>query len=187
MTTLTRTFQSNAVESSSLQRHRVTILDCLKDTDISIRRRALDLSFFLITLQNIRMLTRELLSFLEVCETDIKGSVASRICEVAGRYRPNKRWEVDTVIRILRVAGAWVDQSLVNSFVKLISTGPQGLQGYTVKKLFNIVNKEGEKILLQEGILNHFHVINFFGRFITSDFMVYWRIWRAVNCWYQPY
>ena len=81
-----------------MQRHRTTILDCLKDSDISIRRkffglllgRALDLSFFLINAQNIRILTRELLCYLENVEGDMKSSVANRICDYAGRYRPNK-------------------------------------------------------------------------------------------------
>jgi len=152
LTTLSKTSATAAVDSSALQRHRSTILDCLRDPDISIRRRALDLSFYLITPQNIRILTRELLSFLEVCEGDIKSSVASRICDVAGRYRPNKRWEVDTVIRVLRVAGSWVDQRVVNTFVKLVTTGNTELQGYSVRKLYNIIN-EGEKALCQEGLL----------------------------------
>ncbi|KAJ3278912.1 clathrin associated protein complex large subunit [Borealophlyctis nickersoniae] len=154
LTTLTKTSQSAAsADSSALQRHRSTILDCLRDPDISIRRRALDLSFFLINSQNIRILTRELLSFLEIAEGDVKNSVAVRICEFAGRYRPNKRWEVDTVCRVLRVAGAYVDQSVVNHFVKLITTSPSDLQQYAVRKMYNIVKNEGERALTQEGLL----------------------------------
>lgn len=95
-------------DASALQRHRSTILDCLKDSDISIRRRALDLSFQLVNTQNVRMLTRELLTFLEIAEPDIKGSIASRICNVAALFRPNRRWEVDTVCRVLKVAGGCV-------------------------------------------------------------------------------
>lgn len=86
LNTLTKISAKKVVDTSALQRHRSTVLDCLKDKDISIRRRALDLSFYLITPSNIRILTRELLSFLEVCEPEIKSSVASRICDVSGRY-----------------------------------------------------------------------------------------------------
>lgn len=150
---MTKTSATAAVDSSALQRHRSTILDCLKDPDISIRRKALDLSFYLITTQNIRILTRELLSFLEVCETDIKSTVASKICDVAGRYRPNKRWEIDTVVRVLRVAGSWVDQRVVNILVKLTSTGPADIQAYTVCKLFSTIKNGSDKVLSQEGIL----------------------------------
>ncbi|KND01869.1 uncharacterized protein SPPG_03659 [Spizellomyces punctatus DAOM BR117] len=154
LTTLTKTSQNTSTsDSSALQRHRSTILDCLRDADISIRRRALDLSFFLINSQNIRILTRELLSFLEICEGDTKNSVATRICDFAGRYRPNKRWEVDTVCRVLRVAGAFVDQTVVNHFVKLVTTSPTELQQYAVRKLYNTMKNEGEKALAQEGLV----------------------------------
>jgi AP-1 complex subunit gamma-1 len=54
------------IEPTAVQRHRNTILDCLRDPDVSIRRRALELSFMLINESNVRVLVRELLSFLEV-------------------------------------------------------------------------------------------------------------------------
>ncbi|KAG4218458.1 AP-1 complex subunit gamma-1, partial [Phytophthora cactorum] len=63
-----------AIEPNAVQRHRNTILDCLRDPDISIRRRALDLSFTLINESNVRVLIRELLAFLEVADNEFKPS-----------------------------------------------------------------------------------------------------------------
>ncbi|KAG5456527.1 MAG: armadillo-type protein, partial [Olpidium bornovanus] len=57
-----------AIDTNAVQRHRNIILDCLRDADISIRRRALDLSFALVNESNVRVLTRELLAFLEVAD-----------------------------------------------------------------------------------------------------------------------
>ncbi|CAJ0626252.1 7031_t:CDS:10 [Entrophospora sp. SA101] len=54
-----------ALDTNAVQRHRNIILDCLRDADISIRRRALELAFALINESNVRVLTRELLAFLE--------------------------------------------------------------------------------------------------------------------------
>lgn len=154
LVTLTKTSQMAAqTDSTALQRHRTTVLDCLCDPDISIRRRALDLSFHLINSGNIRVLIRELLTFLETAEPDIKGSVSSRICSYAGRFRPNKRWEIDTVTRVLRIAGEYVDQSVINHFVKLVSTGDSVAHSYTVKKLFYIIKNEGTLAHSQEGLI----------------------------------
>jgi AP-1 complex subunit gamma-1 len=171
LTTLTKTSQvSTITDATALQRHRSTVLDCLRDPDISIRRRALDLSFYLITPSNIRILTRELLSYLEVAENDSKASIASRICEHAGRYRPNKRWEVDTIIRVLRVAGASVDQTVINHFVKLVTTGDKVVHFYTVAKLYQLIKKSTDLTLTQEGLLQStFWCLGEYGDLLTTS------------------
>jgi AP-1 complex subunit gamma-1 len=92
-----------AVEPNAVQRHRNTILDCLRDPDISIRRRALDLSFTLINESNVRVLIRELLAFLEVADNEFKPVMTSQIGVAADRFAPNKRWHVDTMLRVLKL------------------------------------------------------------------------------------
>ena len=56
-------------------------------------------------------------------------------------------------MRVLKAAGSYVTQEVVNHFVKLISTAPSELQQYTVRKLFNIVKHESDKALNQEGLV----------------------------------
>jgi AP-1 complex subunit gamma-1 len=43
-----------AVDTQAVQRHRATIVDCVKDADVSIRRRALELVYSLVNEANIR-------------------------------------------------------------------------------------------------------------------------------------
>lgn len=43
-----------AVDTQAVQRHRATIVDCVKDADVSIRRRALELVYSLVNEGNIR-------------------------------------------------------------------------------------------------------------------------------------
>ena len=124
-----------AVEPNAVQRHRNTILECLRDPDISIRRRALDLSFTLINDGNVRVLIRELLAFLEVADTEFKPIMTSQIGVAADRFAPNKRWHVDTMLRVLKLAGNFVKEQILSSFVRLIATTPE-LQTYSVQKLY---------------------------------------------------
>lgn len=124
-----------AVEPNAVQRHRNTILECLRDPDISIRRRALDLSFTLINDSNVRVLIRELLAFLEVADTEFKPIMTSQIGVAADRFAPNKRWHVDTMFRVLKLAGNYVKEQILSSFVRLIATTPD-LQTYSAQKLY---------------------------------------------------
>jgi AP-1 complex subunit gamma-1 len=130
-----------AVEPNAVQRHRNTILECLRDPDISIRRRALDLSFTLINEGNVRLLIRELLAFLEVADNEFKPIMTSQIGVAADRFSPNKRWHVDTMLRVLSLAGNYVKEQILSSFIRLIATTPE-LQTYAVQKLYSSLKKD---------------------------------------------
>jgi len=136
-----------AIEPNAVQRHRNTILDCLRDPDISIRRRALDLSFTLINESNVRVLIRELLAFLEVADNEFKPVLTSQIGIAADRYAPNKRWHVDTMLRMLKLAGNYVKEQILSSFVRLIATTPD-LQTYCAQKLYAALKAD----ISQEGL-----------------------------------
>jgi hypothetical protein len=59
--TLTRVI---SYDVAAVQRHRAVIVECLRDADVSIRRRALDLVYALVNAENVRPLTKELLNYL---------------------------------------------------------------------------------------------------------------------------
>ncbi|EHK15161.1 uncharacterized protein TRIVIDRAFT_81420 [Trichoderma virens Gv29-8] len=130
-----------AIEPNAVQRHRNTILECLRDPDISIRRRALDLSFTLINESNVRVLIRELLAFLEVADNEFKPTMTSQIGIAADKYAPNKRWHFDTMLRVLSLAGNYVKEQILSSFIRLIAT-TQELQTYAVQKLYTNLKKD---------------------------------------------
>ncbi|KAF3491597.1 AP-1 complex subunit gamma-1 [Arthroderma uncinatum] len=136
-----------AVEPNAVQRHRNTILECLRDPDISIRRRALDLSFTLVNEGNVRVLVRELLAFLEVADNEFKPAMTTQIGIAARKFAPNPRWHVDTMLRVLKLAGNYVKEQIISSFVRLIATTPD-LQTYSVQKLYAALKED----ISQEGL-----------------------------------
>ena len=73
------------IDHNAVQRHRNTILDCLKENDISIRRRALELSIALINKNNIRSMIKEIVAFLDVCEPELKSYITSNVLTAADR------------------------------------------------------------------------------------------------------
>ncbi|GAA5836815.1 hypothetical protein JCM9279_007669 [Rhodotorula babjevae] len=130
-----------AMDTNAVQRHRAIILDCLRDGDISIRRRALELSYALVNETNVRVLTRELLAFLEVADNEFKLGMTTQVCAAAERFAPNRRWHIDTVLRVLKLAGNYVREEVLSSFIRLVTHTPD-LQSYTVFKLYTALRAD---------------------------------------------
>ncbi|EJD47874.1 Adaptor protein complex AP-1 gamma subunit [Auricularia subglabra TFB-10046 SS5] len=130
-----------SIDTNAVQRHRNIILDCLRDGDISIRRRALELSYALINEQNVRVLIRELLAFLEVADNEFKLGITTQISLAAERFAPNKRWHIDTVLRALTLAGNYVREEILSGFIRLVAHTPE-LQAYTTSKLYTALQAD---------------------------------------------
>uniref|UniRef100_A0A671M543 AP-1 complex subunit gamma n=1 Tax=Sinocyclocheilus anshuiensis TaxID=1608454 RepID=A0A671M543_9TELE len=116
LTSLLKTVQT---DHNAVQRHRSTIVDCLKDLDVSIKRRAMELSFALVNGNNIRGMMKELLYFLDSCDPDFKADCASGIFLAAEKYAPSKRWHIDTIMRVLTTVNV-----LLSLFLTIICFTP---------------------------------------------------------------
>ncbi|CAJ0756644.1 16181_t:CDS:10 [Entrophospora sp. SA101] len=81
---------------------RNIILDCLRDADISIRRRALELAFALINESNVRVLTRELLAFLEAGNY-VREEILSNFIRLVAHTS-----ELHAYTESLTLAGVWI-------------------------------------------------------------------------------
>ncbi|KAM3181145.1 hypothetical protein ACTXT7_014920 [Hymenolepis weldensis] len=123
------------VDQRAVQRHRATILECLKDPDASIQHRALDLCCVLINASNVKTVMKELLWFLENCDAEFKSDVCSKIITAVEKYSPSKLWRVDTTLTVLKLAGNRARDDVVASMVYLISQSPD-LHAYAVTQLF---------------------------------------------------
>jgi AP-1 complex subunit gamma-1 len=87
-------------DAAAVAKHRTTIVACLKDHDISIRRRALDLVYSLIDESSVKALVRELLAFLVTSDNEFKFDLSTRICLVVDKYAPNRQWHFDTILKV---------------------------------------------------------------------------------------
>uniref|UniRef100_A0A8C4HLH9 AP-1 complex subunit gamma n=1 Tax=Dicentrarchus labrax TaxID=13489 RepID=A0A8C4HLH9_DICLA len=122
-------------DHNAVQRHRGTIVDCLKDQDASVKRRALDLSLALVSASNVRSMMKELLLFLSSCPPELRAQAASGIFNAAERYAPSQRWHIDTILHVLTTAGGDVRDETVPNLIQLITNASE-LHCYTVHKLY---------------------------------------------------
>ncbi|MGH0132255.1 UNVERIFIED_CONTAM: hypothetical protein FKN15_049492 [Acipenser sinensis] len=136
-------------DHNAVQRHRSTIVDCLKDLDVSIKRRAMELSFALVNGNNIRGMMKELLYFLDSCDPEFKADCASGVFHAAEKYAPSKRWHIDTIMRVLTTAGSYVRDDAVPNLIQLITNSVE-MHGYTVQRLYKaLIDDISQQPLIQ--------------------------------------
>ncbi|RNF08563.1 putative adaptor gamma-1 chain [Trypanosoma rangeli] len=107
--------------ANAVREHQDTILDCLKDVDISIRRRALDLTVALVTEDNLRLLVPDLVSYLTVSAEEMREDVTLHLCRIIESKSPNTEWRVEYSLRVLRLAKQYAPVEFATRLIALLS------------------------------------------------------------------
>ncbi|XP_039141706.1 AP-1 complex subunit gamma-2-like [Dioscorea cayenensis subsp. rotundata] len=132
------------VDPQAVQRHRSTILECVKDSDASIRKRALELVYLLVNETNVQPLTKELIDYLEVSEQEFKEDLTAKICSIIEKYSPDKLWYIDQMLKVLSEAGNYVKDDVWHALIVVVSNASD-LQGYTVRSLYRALQSSPEQ------------------------------------------
>lgn len=119
------------VDGTAVQRHRSTILECLKDPDVTIKKRAMELCFALINSSNIKSTVKELLVFLKTAEPEFKQQCSSNMMIAADQHSPDRKWHIDTIYDVLKNSGNTVRDDVIFNTIQLISESTEH-QRYTV-------------------------------------------------------
>jgi len=130
-----------SIDQQAVQRHRSTVVDCLKDHDISIRKRALDLTYALVNASNVKALVRELLNYLLTADMEFRAEITGQICVLTEKFAPSPKWRVDTILKVMTIAGNYIQDETVANTVHLIMNTPD-LQAYAVHKLYAALSKD---------------------------------------------
>lgn len=123
------------IDPLAVQRHKTTIMDCLKDPDLVIKKRALELTSVLINENNVKQIVKELMDYLLSSEPELKEAIVAKLCSSLEVHSPSKQWTIDTLTQILSIAGSYVADEVISSTAHIISSSPE-LQAYSVHKLF---------------------------------------------------
>lgn len=153
---------------SALQRHRNTVVDCLKDPDISIRQRALELIYHLVNEENVQTLTAELLNYLVLCPKEHRSDICTRILKVVDRFSPDDRWRVDTLITTLTIAGRESSAAVQSATVVYISRADEQTHAFAVHKLLTSIRDDdgSQHGLLAVGVW----CLGEYGDFLTNPY-----------------
>jgi len=122
--------------ADGVKKHQATVLVSLKDADISVRRRALDLLFVMCDTDNAERIVDELVAHLALADAAIREEMVLKIAILAEKYATDLRWYVDTVLKLISISGDHVSDPIWHRVVQIVTNHPQGdLQGYAAATL----------------------------------------------------
>jgi len=133
-----------AVDALAVQRHRTTILECVKDADASIRKRALELVYLLVNDTNVKPLTKELIDYLNIADPDFIGDLTVKICSIVEKFSQEKLWYLDQMFKVLSLAGNHVKDDICYALIVVLSNTAE-LQGYSVRSLYKALQSFGKQ------------------------------------------
>eukprot|EP01119_Soliformovum_irregulare_P004110 TRINITY_DN1511_c0_g1_i1.p1 TRINITY_DN1511_c0_g1~~TRINITY_DN1511_c0_g1_i1.p1 ORF type:complete len:976 (-),score=279.06 TRINITY_DN1511_c0_g1_i1:21-2702(-) len=129
-------------ESSALvKRHQDTVILALRDPDISIRKRALDLLYGMCDKNNAKGIVSEMLSYLLTADFQIRDELVLKIAILAEKFAANYSWYVDVILQLIALAGDFVSDDIWYRVVQIV-TNHEDVQKYAAQTIFQAVQQK---------------------------------------------
>ena len=131
-----------AQDRDLVSQHTSTVVECLRDPDISIRRRAMDLAVALVDKENVQNMVGEMLNYLIVEEGESRSELCSKIAAVASKHAPSLEWQLGVLVSMVALAGDVAKRQIFSQLIYLVTVADEELQARTVHRLFGKVVDE---------------------------------------------
>ena len=124
------------IDIDTVQKHKNVILEFLKDPDIAIKRRSLDLTYLIVNTENIRQIVTETLDFINsTSNVEFKLELTSKIFYSLEKYSPSLKWEIDVLLKMLCLCEDSINEEIIWKIINLILNTKE-LQQYTMFRYF---------------------------------------------------
>jgi len=112
--------------------HQKTILAALKEVDISVRRRALDLLYKMCDKESAVSIIDSLLEYLVEANVAIREETVLKIAILAERFLTGTEHYVDVILRLVTIAGEYVSDEIWFRLIKVV-VNFESIQPYAVR------------------------------------------------------
>ena len=147
------------------------IFTSIKDNDLSIRRRALDLCFLTCSNNSVKEICKELLKYFDEDEPQLKEDVALKIAILAEKYAVDYTWYIDICMKMLEVAGDFVSEDIIYRIIQIVTgfegaSSNQQLQLYAAEKVIKLLERDNAYDSL---VKLSAHILGEFGYLVASN------------------
>lgn len=124
-----------------IKQHQDIILSSLKDRDISVRRKGLDLLYSMCDSTNAQVVVGELLQFLQNADFAIREEMVLKIAILTEKYATDVQWYVDISLRLIAMAGDHVSDEVWQRVIQIV-TNNEELQVYAAQTALQHVRSD---------------------------------------------
>lgn len=115
-----------------IKQHQEIILGSLKDRDISVRRKGLDLLYSMCDTDNAQIVVAELLHYLQNADFAMREEMVLKIAILTEKYATDVQWYVDISLRLIAMAGDHVSDEVWQRVIQIV-TNNEELQVYAAQ------------------------------------------------------
>ncbi|KAJ2359437.1 hypothetical protein GGF43_000056 [Coemansia sp. RSA 2618] len=112
-----------------LKKYQGVITQSLRDRDVSVRRRALDLLYSMCDVDSAKAIVGELLRHMAVADLALREEMALKVAILTEKYATEYAWYVDVMMRLVSLAGDHMGDEVWHRIVQVV-LGNEELQRY---------------------------------------------------------
>lgn len=123
------------------------VMKLLRDKDISVRRKALDLLYTICTFENYHVIISLLLEYFPFADFQLKSELAIKIAVMAEKFATDSTWYVTTMLKLLSIGGGsnsngigFMTNEVWERIVQIVVNN-EDLQKKTCKMLINLLKR----------------------------------------------
>lgn len=148
-----------------IKHHQDVIIGSLKDRDISVRRKGLDLLYSMCDSTNAQPIVGELLHYLQNADFAIREEMVLKIAILTEKYATDVQWYVDISLRLIAMAGDHVSDEVWQRVIQIV-TNNEELQVYAAKNSLQYIRQDHcHETLVKIGA----YILGEFGHLIAED------------------
>jgi AP-2 complex subunit alpha len=131
-------FAARADTLDPIKKHQNVIIGSLRDRDISVRRKGLDLLYSMCDTTNAQSIVNELLKYLPNADFAIREEMVLKIAILTEKYATEAKWYVDISLKLLAMAGDHVSDEVWQRVIQIV-TNNEELQSYAAQTILDYV------------------------------------------------
>ncbi|KAH8430303.1 uncharacterized protein LDX57_007968 [Aspergillus melleus] len=157
-------FAARAETLDPIKKHQNIILGSLRDRDISVRRKGLDLIYSMCDTTNAGPIVNELLRYLQTADYAIREEMVLKVAILTEKYATDAQWYIDMTLKLLSLAGDHVNDEVWQRVIQIV-TNNEELQAYAAHTLLNYLKTDCHESLVKIGC----YVLGEFGHLIADN------------------